>query len=277
MRVVRRAHSRFRWLSAPRIVRNVYLLAGQSNMVGFSGPGSREDAAGEPDAPTSDVLQLNVTGNDASNFVDPDAFTDTGHIAVKSPRFVPATHPLHDGFETGIDGKSGTQIGPALSFARSARAATTAEVMLIPAAWSDTGFCARATNRFDGMGWNADTPASAAFAGTLLHDRAIARVNLALQETDGILRGILWHQGEAEFGRSRVCSGLCRQSGDTRRVACAAVSTPMPEADPRVARMPRCRSSSAPCRAGAIRVAISPRSTPASSRSTPRTAASDQR
>ncbi len=184
---------------------DVYLLAGQSNMVGFSGPGSKLGGAGEPDAQMADVRQLNVTGNDQTNFAAPTAFTDAGRIAVKSPRFVPATDPLHDGYNPASNSKAGTQVGPALSFARSAREVTTAEIILVPAAWSDTGFCSRETNSFEGMGWNSSQPQHGAFSGTLLHDRAIARANLAIEETGGILRGILWHQGEADSDKA-VCA-----------------------------------------------------------------------
>jgi len=68
----------------------------------------------------------------------------------------------------------------------------------VPAAWSDTGFCKRGTNTVEGLGWNATRKSDNALSGTLLHDRAIARASAALAETGGILRGILWHQGEAD-------------------------------------------------------------------------------
>ena len=44
-----------------------------------------------------------------------------------------------------------------------------------------------------------------ALGGTLLADRALTRLNTALQDTGGILRGILWHQGEADSNNT-VCA-----------------------------------------------------------------------
>jgi len=56
------------------------------------------------------------------------------------------------------------------------------------------------------VGWLAEAPTDTVnFSGTLLRDRAIARLNLALQESEGIFRGILWHQGEAD-SNSAVCA-----------------------------------------------------------------------
>ena len=177
---------------------DIYLLAGQSNMVGSSLTDAREAAPGEPDAPDPRILQLDVTANDSDLFPIPASYTDVDAIAVADGRIVEALDPLHDTRDRGKDSKSGTTIGLGLSFAKAALEVTTAEIVLVPAAWSDTGFCARTTNRFEGSGWNATPPDTPAFAGTLLHDRAIARTDLAIAETGGILRGILWHQGEAD-------------------------------------------------------------------------------
>ena len=177
---------------------DIYLLAGQSNMVGASREGAREAGPGEPDAPDPRIRQLDVTINDGIRFPTPSSYTAVSSIAVPNNRIVEALDPLHDTRDRGKDTKGGTTIGLGLSFAKAALAATTAEVVLVPAAWSDTGFCRRATNRFPGTGWNAEEQDSPAFAGTLLLDRAIARTNLAIEETGGILRGILWHQGEAD-------------------------------------------------------------------------------
>ena len=177
---------------------DIYLLAGQSNMVGSSREGARRAGPGEPDAPNPRILELDVTPNDAERFPTPASYTDLDAIAVADDRIVEALDPLHDPRDPGNDDKSVTTIGLGLSFAKAALADTTADIVLVPSAWSDTGFCVRETNRFRGSGWNAETPRSTAFAGTLLHDRAIARTDLAIAETGGILRGILWHQGEAD-------------------------------------------------------------------------------
>jgi len=177
---------------------DVYLLAGQSNMAGSSGEDAREADAGQPDAPVGRIFQLDVTINDRIRFPSPEAFTDIERIAVPDNRIVTALDPLHDTYDRGENGKSGTTIGLGLSFAKAALQRTTANIVLVPAAWSDTGFCTRESNRYEGMGWFGEAPDSPLFAGTLLHDRAIARTNLTLSETGGILRGILWHQGEAD-------------------------------------------------------------------------------
>ena len=177
---------------------DIYLLAGQSNMVGFSLPGSRQANPGEADAPENRILQLNPTGNDTTHFSSAADFTDPTTLAVSEPRFVPALDPLHDGFDVNIPGKANDFIGPALSFAKRALQDTTSDIYLVPAAWADTGFCKRNTNIVEGIGWSASTPASLSLSGTLLHDRAIARTNIVINETGGVLRGILWHQGEAE-------------------------------------------------------------------------------
>jgi len=177
---------------------DIYLLAGQSNMVGFSLPGSRQSAPGEADAPANRILQLNPTGNDPTHFSTASDFTDPSNLAVSDPRFVRALDPLHDGFDVNISGKANDFIGPALSFAKRALQDTTVDIYLVPAAWADTGFCKRDTNIVEGIGWSASTPENLSLSGTLLHDRAIARTNIVINETGGILRGILWHQGEAE-------------------------------------------------------------------------------
>jgi len=177
---------------------DIYLLAGQSNMIGSPLPGARMFGPGEPDAPNPRIRQLNVTVNDRQRFPSPAAYRDPERVVVPEQPLTIALDPLHDPLN-GNDTKSETTIGPGLSFAKRALADTTAEIVLVPSAWSDTGFCRRDTNRFDGAtGWNPTPPASDAFAGTLLYDRAVLRTNIAIAETGGILRGILWHQGEAD-------------------------------------------------------------------------------
>jgi len=178
---------------------DVYLLIGQSNMVGASLFNAREAGPGQADEPDARILQLNVTGNDSTNFPTAAAFTNNANIANNDAPLVVALDPLHDGFNFSINSKSGTQVGMGISFARDMLPSTTANIMLVPAAWSDTGFCQTDTIHLPGMGWNATPPTDTTnFAGTLLHDRALARLNFSLSLTGGIFRGILWHQGEAD-------------------------------------------------------------------------------
>lgn len=177
---------------------DIYLLVGQSNMVGSSELDARESDPGQPDEPNARIRQLNATTNGPPNFVDASDFTSPDSIAVATPRFNVAIDPLHDNFNISINGKSNERVGLGLSFAKAALQNTEADIVLIPAAWGDTGFCRRDSNQLEGSGWLANEVDNDAFAGTLLHDRAIARANLVIQETDGILRGILWHQGEAD-------------------------------------------------------------------------------
>lgn len=183
---------------APTNRPDIYLLAGQSNMLGSSDEDARLAGAGQPDAPDARIFQLDVTINDQMRFPTQAAFTDIARIAPTDQRIVTALDPLHDIYDRGKNTKSGTTIGLGLSFAKAALSDTTANIVLVPTAWSDTGFCTRDSNRFEGMGWFGTAPDSDEFAGTLLHDRAVARANLAIAETGGILRGILWHQGEAD-------------------------------------------------------------------------------
>ncbi|MBX2826039.1 MAG: sialate O-acetylesterase, partial [Gammaproteobacteria bacterium] len=148
---------------------DVYLLIGQSNMVGFSLGGEKQTGPGEPDEPLARIRQLNVTGNDSQNFGDEAAFTDPSRL-VAFPRFVTAEDPLHESYNPSIDGKSGTFIGLGLSFAKRALGSTERDIILVPSAWSGTGFC---NNGLEHIAWNADTPdpSSDWLGGTALHDR----------------------------------------------------------------------------------------------------------
>ena len=182
----------------PTSAPDIYLLAGQSNMLGFSEPTAKLVGPGQPDQPFARIKQLNVTGNDQENFGFEGSFTDPAVQAAADPRYIDAVDPLHDGFDTRISGKEGGFIGPGLSFAKRALEDTTADIVLVPTAWSDTGFCSRGTNAFPTLGWLTSNSDDESFSGSLLHDRAILRTNLVIEETGGILRGILWHQGEAD-------------------------------------------------------------------------------
>lgn len=196
----------------PTALADVYLLVGQSNMVGFSETDAKQSAPGEADAPNNRIKQLNVTGNGTANFSTIASFTNPNAIAVTGEPLTDALDPLHDGFDSRINGKEGTHIGLGLSFAKRAIGDTQSTIYLVPAAWSNTGFCRLERPDFSGeLGWNARPNNNPALSGTLLHDRAIARANLALQLSNGILRGILWHQGEAD-SVSMECALLYEQN-----------------------------------------------------------------
>lgn len=188
----------------PTPLPDIYLLVGQSNMVGSSEFNAKQSDNGQIDATNARIRQLNVTFNDSTNFATEEDFTNPENLFNTGQALTQALDPLHSGLESD-NTKSGTQIGMGLSFARNALNNTTATIYLVPAAWSDTGFCSRETNALPGVGWNATQPTDSAFSGTLLHDRAIARANATLELTGGILRGILWHQGEADSD-DQVCA-----------------------------------------------------------------------
>ncbi len=190
---------------------DVYLLIGQSNMVGSSGEGTREAYPGGPDESNVRVKQLNVTYNDMfGTFATADAYTDPS-ANIREPAITVAEDPLHvPRGEFADDGaaKSDSYIGLGLTFGKQALNDTTREVVLVPAAWSGSAFCA---NDDGPTGqWNAGPTTNPALGNTLLYDRAITRVDNALAETGGILRGILWHQGESDA--NEICAPLYRDN-----------------------------------------------------------------
>ena len=182
---------------------DVYLLIGQSNMEGYSQIGSKQDGPGEPDEPLERVQQLHVNANNARFFSAPGDFVDEA-ANTREPLFIPAEDPLHDLLFPGQPAKSGTFIGPALTFGKAALADTSREVFLVPSAWGATGFCANANGD---RSWNAAPTDEPALGGTLLLDRALTRLEITLRETGGVLRGILWHQGGADSNNPR-CAEL---------------------------------------------------------------------
>ena len=181
---------------------DVYLLIGQSNMVGFSLDGTKNATLGGPDAPNSRIRQLNVTPNDQNNiFIDQVNFTSVGDN-VGTPRITTAEDPLHVGLDPdSTTGKNHEYIGLGLSFAKAALPNTSKQIILVPAAWSGSAFCAPDANGPPGQ-WNAQPTDNPALGNTWLFDRAVTRTNIAIQETGGILRGILWHQGESDINET---------------------------------------------------------------------------
>ncbi len=193
----------------PTSLPDIYLLVGQSNMSGFSEDFAKQADPGEPDEPVAAIQQLNVTANDTVRFFSVDQFGNPA-AQVAFPDFVEAEDPLHESRDPNMSGKPGTRIGLGLTFAKQAlRTDSEHRIVLVPAAWSATGFCntggffATLPDTPDfviegDLGWNAFEPTSPVFGGTTLFRRAVVRANLAIQRSGGILRGILWHQGEAD-------------------------------------------------------------------------------
>ncbi len=183
---------------------DVYLLAGQSNMIGFSGDATKQAFEGGPDAPNTQIVQLNVTKNldfdtenEAAIFTEENDFTDlNSNIIVDNP-IVVAEDPLHVPLDpNNVSGKDLSYIGLGLSFAKAALPNTSQNIVLVPAAWSGSAFC---DNENGPLGqWNAQPTTDDALGNTWLFDRAVERTNMALEQTGGILRGILWHQGESD-------------------------------------------------------------------------------
>lgn len=185
----------------PATAPDVYLLVGQSNMVGWSETNSIQAGAGQPDAIDPRIFQLNVSANDrtvfSTNVAFSDAFTNDA-VNTAQPLLIPAQDPLHEPLLPGQSTKPGlvvpgATVGPGLSFAKAALADTDQSIYLVPAAFGGTGFCAG----FNGhLAWNAAPTSDTNLGGTGLADRAITRLNITLRETGGTLKGILWHQGE---------------------------------------------------------------------------------
>lgn len=192
---------------------DVYLLMGQSNMVGFGGDGDKRSGAGEPDEPNDRILQLNVTPNDSNAiFNNGDAFTNPNTIAL-SPLLVRAEDPLHVPLNPDTGAKEENYIGLGMSFAKRALLDTGRRVILVPAAWSGTSFCIRTPLNAK---WNAVETSNPALGNTLLFERALARLNLTLLESGGVFRGILWHQGESDADEQLpACSELYQDNIQT--------------------------------------------------------------
>jgi len=173
---------------------DVYLLIGQSNMEGYSEENAKDAGPGGADEVHPRIWQLNVHGNTRDHYPSDADFVDE-QINTASPILVPAEDPLHRPRDLDVPSKSGTLIGPGLSFAKAAVTQTSQRVFLVPAAWGGTAFCADSKGE---IGWNSTTPTNPSLRGTLLTDRALLRLNMALRETEGIFRGIVWHQGESD-------------------------------------------------------------------------------
>ena len=184
---------------------DIYLLAGQSNMVGFSGDGTKQAQAGGPDEPNSRIYQLNVSKNDQFNIFTNASDFSSESTNVIAPLLVTAEDPLHIPYDpSNNSGKDLSYIGMGLSFAKAALPDTTRNIVLVPAAWSGSAFC---NNNNGPIGqWNALPTNNSNLGNTWLFDRAVTRANIAINESGGILRGILWHQGESDSNEN--CAGV---------------------------------------------------------------------
>ena len=181
----------------PTSAPDVYLLAGQSNMVGFSGDNTRESEPGGLDEPNERIKQLNVSENNENTVFVTDADYTSFDTNVDDPIISTALDPLHLPFDPDSeDGKDESYIGLGLSFAKRAISDTTADVVLVPAAWSGSSFCAE--NDLPPGNWMPAPSDDENLGNTLIFDRAVTRANIALEQTGGVLRGILWHQGESD-------------------------------------------------------------------------------
>ncbi|MGQ7844553.1 sialate O-acetylesterase [Granulosicoccus sp. 3-233] len=179
---------------------DVYLLVGQSNMVGFSGDGTRQAFPGGADETNPRIKQLNVSKNDRQDIFLTQADFVSASKNVVAPGITTAEDPLHVPLDpSNTTGKDLEYIGLGLSFAKEALNETSRDIVLVPAAWSGSSFC-KVEDGQDGPNgqWNAQPTTDPELGNTWLFDRAVARANLALAETGGILRGILWHQGESD-------------------------------------------------------------------------------
>lgn len=138
---------------------HVFLLMGQSNMAGYGGvPANDPYLPGDQD-PVPGVLMLTGQGT-----------VDDAKLA--SPvEWQPAAHPLHRGQPT-------NQFGLGMDFAKAYRAMHPGiTVGLIPCAWGGAGI--------DRLG-----------KGTPIFANAVARLKVAQEK--GVIKGVLWHQGESD-------------------------------------------------------------------------------
>ncbi len=191
--------------TVPTDAPDIYLLVGQSNMVGFSGDGTKQAFPGGEDEPDPRIKQLNASKNDQFGiFEQRSDFTSESKNAV-APIIVTAEDPLHIPIdESNTSSKDVGYIGLGLSFAKAALPNTTAEIILVPAAWSGTAFCDN--NGGPSGQWNALPTTDPALGNTWMFDRAVTRADMTINETGGVLRGILWHQGESDANERCVVS-----------------------------------------------------------------------
>lgn len=174
---------------------DVYLLIGQSNMVGFGGDGQKDASPGGPDEANPRILQFNVAPNGEFDVFQTAADYTSVDQNFRAPRITQAIDPLHLPVNEFTLDKAEDYIGLGLSFAKQALPSTSRNIILVPAAWSGTSFC---DTSIAPAHWNALPTDAANHGNTLMFDRALTRINHALEFSGGVLRGILWHQGESD-------------------------------------------------------------------------------
>jgi len=120
---------------------DVYLLIGQSNMIGFGGDGTKRAGPGEPDEANDRIKQFNVTRNSEFDvFLNNSDYTDISKN-FREPRITNAIDPLHIPVDEFTLDKAEDYIGLGLTFAKQALPSTSRNIILVPAAWSGTSFC----------------------------------------------------------------------------------------------------------------------------------------
>lgn len=186
---------------------DVYLLIGQSNMVGSSKQGAKNVSPGGLDERHERIWQLNVAPNNTSIFSGFQDFVNESNTVIE-PHFIEAEDPLHDPRNPVVSVKGGTTVGPGLSFAKAALSDTTQRIYLVPAAWGASGFCQVAGEQ---LAWNAGVTDNLSLGGTGLLERALTRLRITLRETGGVLRGVLWHQGGAD-SNDQACADAYAQN-----------------------------------------------------------------
>jgi len=185
---------------------DIYLLLGQSNMVGRGNDVDAEAMSLGLDASDARIRQLNVKQNLVYDTASLETFLEP-FTPLSPEHFVVATDPLHEPLEPATGDKSGTEIGLGLTFAKAALKDGARDVVLVPAAYGGTGFCASVQK----VSWNAQLNSNAEFGNDWLFRRAVRRANQAIEETGGALRGILWHQGESD-SFNPVCAAAYQEN-----------------------------------------------------------------
>jgi hypothetical protein len=138
---------------------HVFMLMGQSNMAGYGGvPKNDPYLPGDQD-PVAGIFRLGGQGT-------------VSNAASTSPmEWQPAVHPLHTGM-------SSHQFGLGMDFAKAYLLAHPGvSVGLIPCAWGGAGI--------DKLS-----------KGTAVFENAVARLQQAQKR--GVIKGVLWHQGESD-------------------------------------------------------------------------------
>lgn len=140
--------------------------------------------AQQPD-PNFELYILAGQSNMAGRGEVTDAYKTAGNAKVlmlnKEGKWVQATHPMH--FD-----KPNAGVGPGLEFGvQMAKANPKAKVGLIPVAVGGSPIESWLPGALDQA------------TGTHPYDDAVARIKLAMQT--GVIKGIIWHQGESNSGR----------------------------------------------------------------------------